>query len=226
MASSILWYDLETFGTHPQWDRIGQFAAIRTGPGFEQIGEAVNFYCRLSPDYLPEPAACLVSRMTPQLVNEQGLSERDFAAEIHRLMSEPGTCGAGFNTLRFDDEFIRALFYRNFIDPYKREYENRNTRWDIIDLARMARDLRPDGIIWPEDEEGKPVFRLQELAQANGLDTGDAHNALYDVKTTLALAKLLLERQEKLFKYLWRLRKKEEVRKLLNLADMNPILHT
>ncbi|MBN2049795.1 MAG: exodeoxyribonuclease I [Spirochaetales bacterium] len=226
MAQTLLWYDLETFGTHPQWDRIAQFAAIRTNNKFEQVGTEENFYCRLSPDYLPHPEACLVSRITPQEVNERGLPERNFTARVHALVSEPGTCVVGFNNLRFDDEFLRALLYRNFFDPYKREYENGNTRWDIMDLVRMARDLRPEGIEWPADEEGKPLFKLELLTKANGLSHENAHDALSDVWATIALAKLIHKKQEKLFRYYFKLRKKEEVRSLLNLQDPKPVVHT
>ncbi len=226
MAQTLLWYDLETFGTHPQWDRIAQFAAIRTNNKFETLGTEENFYCRLSPDYLPRPEACLISKLTPQYVNEHGEPERFFASKIHALMSEPGSCVAGFNNIRFDDEFIRALFYRNFFDPYKREYENNNSRWDIIDLTRMARDLRPEGIEWPEDEEGRPIFKLEVLARANGILHKNVHNALSDVRATIGLAKLIFEKQEKLFRYYFKLRKKDVVRSLLNLQDPQPVVHT
>jgi exodeoxyribonuclease I len=226
MAASLLWYDLETFGLHPQWDRIGQFAAVRTNSQFEQIGEEENFYCRISPDYLPNPAACLVSRITPDFVNTSGVPEREFAARVHAIMSEPGSCVIGYNNLRFDDEFIRALFYRNFFDPYKREYTNKNSRWDIIDLARMARDLRPEGIVWPVNDEGRPVFKMDVLTAENGIEHTDAHNALSDVRATIALAKLLFEKQEKLFRFYFKLRKKEEVRRLLNLQDRKAVVHT
>ena len=226
MAQTLLWYDLETFGTHPQVDRIGQFAAIRTDNRFETLGTEENFYCRLSPDYVPHPEACLVSGLTPFFVNENGITEREFAGRIHALMSEPGTCTAGYNNIRFDDEFIRALFYRNFYDPYKREYEHNNSRWDIIDLARMAHDLRPEGIEWPVDEEGKPVFKLEVLAATNGVLHEKAHDALSDVKATIGLAKLLFEKQERLFRYYFKLRKKNEARALLSLQEPQPVVHT
>lgn len=226
MAQTILWYDLETFGTHPQWDRIGQFAALRTGDDFTQIGEAESFYCRLSPDYLPHPDACLVSGLTPIKVNAEGLPEREFASRINRLMMEQGTCVAGYNNLRFDDEFIRALFYRNFFDPYKREYTQGNSRWDLIDLLRMARDLRPEGITWPVDSEGKPSFKLTDLTSTNGISHENAHNALYDVKATLALAKLIHDKQPKLFRFYWSLRNKDVARRMLRLSNPKLLVHT
>jgi exodeoxyribonuclease-1 len=227
MAFSFLWYDLETFGLHPQWDRIAQFGALRTGADFREIAPPIDLCCRLSPDYIPQPEACLVSGITPQDVNASGLSERDFAARIYAEMMQNATCTVGFNNLRFDDEFIRALFYRNFYDPYKREYGEGRARWDIMDLLRMCRDLRPEGIVWPcGKEEQRPSFRLADLAAANGIPHENAHNAIADVRATIALARLVREKQPKLFSYYFSLRKKDTARKLLGLQSMKAVLHT
>ncbi len=226
MSSSLLWYDLETFGRHPRWDRIAQFAAVRTNDDFEPIGDPIVAYCRLTPDYVPDHKSCLVTGITPQQVQEEGLAEREFAAIIHGQMITPGTCTAGFNSIRFDDEFIRALFYRNFYDPYRREYANNNSRWDIIDLLRMSRDLRPEGIEWVENDDGTPAFQLEALAEANGLAHDQAHDALSDVRATISLAKLVHQVNPKLFRYYFSLRKKDVVRRRLNLQRMEPLVHT
>jgi len=226
MAPTLLWYDLETFGTHTRWDRIGQFAAIRTDYHFQEIGEPCSMYCRLSTDYVPDPDSCFLTGITPRIANERGVSEAELSATVYREMSTPNTCTLGFNTIRFDDEFIRNLFYRTFYDPYRREYDHGNSRWDILDLARMTRDLRPEGIKWPSDESGKPVFRLEELAAANGIEHDKAHDALSDVRATIRIASLIHEKQPKLFAYLFRFRKKDEVRRRLNLQAPRPLLHT
>ncbi|MDR1625292.1 MAG: exodeoxyribonuclease I [Spirochaetia bacterium] len=227
MAFTILWYDLETFGLHRQWDRIAQFGALRTTDRLEEAAPPIDLYCRLSPDYVPQPEACLISGITPQDVNGAGLCERDFAARIYGEMAAPSTCTAGYNNLRFDDEFVRALFYRNFYDPYKREYDEGRTRWDIIDLLRMCRDLRPEGIAWPyNEEEGRPVFQLEALTAANNIPHENAHNALADVRATVALARLVYLKQPKLFSYYFGLRKKDKVRRLLGLANMRAVVHT
>jgi exodeoxyribonuclease-1 len=226
MPFSLLWYDLETFGRHPQWDRIAQFAAVRTDDHFEEIDEPVVAYCRLTPDYVPQPDACLITGITPALVQERGLTEREFAAVVHEQMIRPATCSVGFNSLRFDDEFLRALFYRCFYDPYKREYAENNSRWDILDLLRMCHDLRPDGIEWMRDERGVPTFKLEELAQANGIEHEQAHDALSDVRATIGLARLVHRVNRRLFRYYFKLRKKDEVRRRLNLQQMEPVVHT
>jgi exodeoxyribonuclease I len=226
MAFTLLWYDLETFGRHPQWDRIAQFAAIRTTDTFEEVDPPVVAYCRLTPDYVPSPDACIVNGITPSLVQDRGMPEREFAALIHDEMIRPSTCTVGYNNFRFDDEFIRALFYRCFYDPYRREYAENNSRWDILTLLRMCRDLRPDGIEWVCDDDGLPAFRLEDLARANGIEHERAHDALSDVRATIGLAKLVHRAQRKLFRYHFSLRKKDEVRRRLNLQQMQPLLHT
>jgi len=226
MPFTLLWYDLETFGRHPQWDRIAQFAAIRTDDAFEPVGEPTVAYCRLTPDYVPHPDAALITGITPQLCAERGVTEREFAAIVHGEMIEPSTCTVGYNNLRFDDEFVRALFYRNFYDPYRREYAENNSRWDILNLMRMSHDLRPEGIEWVYDEDGVPGFRLEDLARANGVEHAQAHDALSDVRATIGLARLVHRVNPKLFRYYFKLRKKDEVRRWLNLQQMEPVLHT
>ena len=226
MSASLLWYDLETFGIHPKSDRIAQFAAIRTDSNFQEVEAPHIAYCRLGMDYLPNPESCLITKLTPGMANERGIREADFARLIHESMSVRDTCVVGYNNIHFDDEFIRVLFYRNFYDPYEREYANGNSRWDIIDLLRMAHDLRPDGIEWVYGDGGKPVFRLQDLASANNIEIDRAHEALSDVRATIALAQLIYQKQRKLFNYFFDLRLKKNVRALVNLQHAKPITYT
>lgn len=226
MAQTILWYDLETFGTNPYWDRVTQFAAVRTNDNFEPIEEPIVLYCRISPDYIPDPMACLVTGITPQESLEKGMSEYDFIRAIDKEFSRPGTVVAGFNSIRFDDEFIRNLYYRNFFDPYQREWANNNSRWDIIDLVRVTRDLRPEGITWPIGENGRPTIRLEKLTEANGIGHENAHDALSDVYATIDMAKLIHEKQPRLFKWAFEKRTKNSLRPLIDLENMDPLLHT
>src|SRR5690606_16482854 len=156
-----------------------QVAGLRTDEDLNVVGEPVNLYCRLSDDILPHPQACLVTGIRPQTLVEQGLPEAEFVARLHAELSLPGTCGAGYNTLRFDDEVTRYSLYRNFYDPYGREWQGGNSRWDLIDLVRTAYALRPEGIEWPQ-VDGRPSLRLELLAAANGLEHGQAHDALSD----------------------------------------------
>ncbi len=193
------------------------------------IGEPQMFYCQPPVDYLPQPEACLVTGITPQKAQSEGLSEVEFAKRIHDLFSTPNTCVAGYNNIRFDDEVTRYLLYRNFYDPYAREWQNGNSRWDIIDMVRACYALRPEGINWPTVErDGEEVvsFRLELLTQANGISHEAAHDAMSDVYATIAMAKLIKEKQPKLYDFIFNLKSKKQVAELLNVADMTPVVHT
>ena len=225
MTQSFLWYDLETFGRDARCTRIAQFAAIRTDERLEAVGEPISLMCRPAEDLLPSPEACLLTGITPQRAEREGVVEAEFAARLHEEFIQPGTCAAGYNSLRFDDTFVRYLFYRNFYDPYEREWRNGNSRWDLLDLVRMARALRPEGIEWPQREDGTPSFRLEDLARANGLTHTQAHDALADVQATLALARLIRQAQPKLFDYYLGFRNKQRAAALLDYINPTPVLH-
>ncbi|MEO4046085.1 exodeoxyribonuclease I [Pseudomonas sp. CAU 1711] len=223
MSASIFWYDYETTGINPRSDRPLQVAGIRTDEQLNEIEAPVNLYCRPSDDILPHPAACRITGIHPQVVTEQGLGEAEFMARVHAELARPGTCGAGYNSLRFDDEVTRYGLYRNFYDPYAREWQGGNSRWDLIDLLRAAYALRPDGIEWPLDEEGRVSLRLERLTLANGIEHGQAHDALSDVRATIALARLVRERQPRLYDFLYQGRGKARVAQQIQL--LQPLLH-
>jgi len=222
VTSSIFWYDYETTGINPRNDRPLQVAGIRTDDQLNEIGDPINLYCQPSDDILPHPAACLVTGITPARLAEKGLCEADFMTRVHAELSLPGTCGAGYNTLRFDDEMTRYSLYRNFFDPYGREWQGGNSRWDLIDVVRTAYALRPEGIVWPE-EEGRVTLKLERLTAANGIDHGHAHDALSDVRATIALARLIRDKQPKLYDYLFQLRSKHKVQDQVRL--LQPLVH-
>ncbi|SDI34015.1 Exodeoxyribonuclease I subunit C [Pseudomonas delhiensis] len=223
MTASIFWYDYETTGIDPRRDRPLQVAGIRTDEALNEIEAPLNFYCRPSDDILPHPAACLITGITPQRLEEQGLGEAEFMTRLHAELSRPGTCVAGYNTLRFDDEVTRYSLYRNFFDPYAREWQGGNSRWDLIDLVRTAYALRPEGIQWPLNEEGMVTLKLERLTEANGLEHGQAHDALSDVRATIAMARLVRQRQPKLYDFLYRLRGKHAVLDQVQL--LKPLVH-
>ena len=220
--TSIIWYDYETTGIHPRSDRPLQVAGIRTDLDLNEIGPPVNLYCQPSDDILPHPAACMITGITPGQLAEKGLAEADFMTRVHAELAAPGTCGAGYNTLRFDDEMTRYSLYRNFFDPYAREWQGGNSRWDLIDVLRTAYALRPDGIVWPE-QDGRVTLKLERLTAANGIDHGQAHEALADVRATIALARLVREKQPKLYDWLFQLRSKQRVMDQIRL--LQPMVH-
>ena len=226
---TFLWHDYETFGANPRRDRPAQFAAIRTDAELNEIGEPVMLYCQPASDALPDPESCLITGITPQECAAKGLPEHAFAEQIQALLAEPGTIGVGYNSIRFDDEVTRFLLWRNLRDPYAREWQNDCGRWDLLDVVRAAHALRPEGIEWPIGDDGQTSFRLEKLSAANGRLHEAAHDALSDVRATIALARLLRERQPKLFDFCLSLRKKERIAQELGLPstlrDARPFLH-
>ena len=225
MTSSFYWHDYETWGADPRRDRAAQFAGIRTDLDLNEIGQPLTIYACPADDFLPQPEACMVTGLTPQMCRDQGVPEADFFRFIHDELANPGTCALGYNSLRFDDEFTRYGFYRNFFDPYAREWQNGNSRWDLIDLVRLTRALRPEGIEWPERDDGVTSFRLEQLTAANGIEHAGAHDALVDVRATIALARLIKSVQPRLYDYLFKHRDKQHLRSVLDPGRGQPVVH-
>jgi len=222
---TLLWHDYETWGVDPKHDFPCQFAAIRTDLELNIIGNPVSYFCQIPNDYVPNPVACLVTGIAPQRSLRDGYLEAEFAAKIAQMMDKPDTCVVGYNSIRFDDEVTRFLRYRNFYDPYEREWKNGNSRWDIIDLARACYALRPEGIKWPLNENGFPSFKLEHLTAANGIAHESAHDAVSDVKATIAFAQLIKASQPKLFDFYFSLRNKNTVMQNIDIANQKPFLH-
>lgn len=221
---SFFWHDYETFGRSARFDRPAQFAGIRTDAALNEVGDPLMVYCQPDPELLPEPEAVLLTGILPQTCQQRGLPEPAFAATIERELAHPGTVGVGYNTLRFDDEFTRHLLWRNLYDPYAREWQNGCGRWDLLDLVRAAYALRPDGIEWPLGDDGRTSFKLERLSAANGLLHEAAHDALSDVRATIALARLLRSRHPRLFDFALKLRRKEAVWAEVG-SEPRPLLH-
>jgi exodeoxyribonuclease-1 len=222
---TFYWHDYETFGTDPRRDRPVQFAGIRTDFDFNVVDDPLVVYCKPGADCLPHPDACLITGITPQLAEEKGVCEAEFIRQIHDQLIQPNTCTLGYNSLRFDDEITRNCLYRNFYDPYAREWQNGNSRWDLIDVLRAAKALRPEGIVWPVNEDGGPSFRLDQLTLVNNIAHEAAHDALSDVYATLAISQLVKQAQPKLYEFLLQHRVKTEVLNLIQFGSFKPVLH-
>ena len=221
---TFFWYDYETFGLSPKTQRIAQFAGIRTDENLNIIDEHM-FYCKPTYDSLPSPEACSVTGITPQICEKNGLIEKTFISTINNEFSVPDTCVVGYNSISFDDEFTRYTLFRNFLDPYAWHWQNGNSRWDILDVARFCYALKKDSSLkWHYDENNKPIFKLDKLAPANDIEHSDAHDALADVRATIGIAKIIKTTQPKLFDYALSLRDKREVSKKIEL--FSPLLHT
>ena len=225
MAASFYFYDLETWGTDPKKDRIAQFAGVRTDLTLTPQTEAITLYCQPPVDYLPDPNAVLITGITPQICQKKGLTEWRFCQQIHQQFSEAETCVVGYNNIRFDDEMLRYGFFRNFIEPYGREWQQGNSRWDLLDVVRACYALRPDGINWPEKADGTPSFKLEDLTKANQLNHQQAHDATSDVYATIAIAQLVKTAQPRLFDYLYQHRTKSGLQGLIDTVNLTPLVH-
>nr|WP_283254695.1 exodeoxyribonuclease I [Luteimonas galliterrae] len=220
-----MFYDLETFGSDPRRTRIAQFAAIRTDAELNEIEAPIDFFVIPADDLLPSPIATLITGIAPQDAQRDGVEEAEAFARIFEEMARPETCSVGYNSLRFDDEFVRYGLYRNFYDAYEREWRGGNSRWDLLDVMRLAHALRPDGIAWPKREDGFASFRLEHLAVANAVRQGDAHEALSDVRALIGMARLLRKAQPRFWEYALGLRDKRRVAGMLDVVGMVPVLH-
>jgi len=224
---SFFWHDYETFGVVPRRDRPVQFAGLRTDTELNEIGAPVMWFCRPAPDTLPDPESVLLTGILPQQALRDGVPEHEFARRIEAELGRDGTVGVGYNSIRFDDEVTRFLFWRNLIDPYAREWQNGCGRWDLMDVVRLTWALRPEGIEWPTYPEGplvgRPSFKLEHLCAANGLTHDAAHDALSDVRATLALARLVKARQPRLWDFCLKLRRKEAV--WAEIGSGRPFVH-
>lgn len=222
---TFFFFDYETWGTSPANDRPCQFAGVRTDMDFNIIGEPLVIYCQPPADYLPSPEAALITGITPQTAESKGLSEPEFIAKIHQQLATPNTISLGYNNIRFDDEVTRYTCYRNFIDPYAWSWQNGNSRWDLLDVMRACYALRPDGINWPENEEGFISFKLENLSVANGIEHTNAHDAMADVIATIEMAKKIKSAQPKLFDYFLSMRHKRKLNELIDIVNMTPLMH-
>lgn len=219
MEKTYLWYDYETFGADPKRDRVSQFAGVRTDTNFKVIDEMV-YYCKLAEDYLPNPEASIITGITPKESNEKGITENKLAEILFKEFTKEGTVTIGYNSIKFDDEVTRNLFYRTFRDPYEREWKNNCSRWDFMRAILGVYVMKPELLNWPLKDDGRPSFRLEELSIANGIIHENAHDAKSDVYATIGLAELISKKSPNVFDYFFNLKDKEFVKSELSKDEL------
>jgi exodeoxyribonuclease-1 len=223
--NTLLVFDYATTGNDPTRDRPVEFACVRLDMDLNMVGSPTSLHCKPSPDHLPDPAASLMSRITPQLCEQVGLPELRFVNEVHRLLGSPGTISFGYNSIAFDDEVTRFMLWRNLIDPYAREWKNGCGRWDLLELVRATYALRPETLEWPRDDQGNVCFGLEPLTVANGLLHESAHDTLSNVYATIELARLLRDRQPRLYSHVFAMHDKSRALQEMNAKQYVPFVH-
>lgn len=226
MEQTFFFYDLETSGLDARADRIMQFAGQRTDMNLNPIGDPVNILVKMNEDTLPSPYAIMVTKITPQSTLMDGFTEVEFCKYVTDEIFTPGTIAMGYNSVRFDDEFMRHIFWRCFYDPYEWQWKDGRSKWDLLDVVRMTRALRPEGIEWPFTDEGKATNRLELITKLNGISHEHAHDALSDVEALIDVTRLIKEKQPKLYEWLFKMRDKKAVQQLVNLEKPQPFVYS
>ena len=227
---TFFFYDLETSGFGARHDRIMQFAGQRTDDELELIGQSVNLLVKLTDDILPSPGAVLTTHITPQMTVADGISEADFCRYFLEQVATPDTTILGYNSTRFDDEFIRHTLWRNFHDPYQWAWAEGRDRWDLLDVTRLVRALRPEGINWPtkrvaETDQLITTVNLVDMAKCNGFENDNAHDALADVKALISLARLLRQSQPTMWRYLLDHHDKHSILNIITPGQPKPFVY-
>lgn len=227
---TFFFYDLETSGFSARYDRIMQFAGQRTNDELKPIGQPVNLLVKLTDDILPSPGAVLTTHITPQMTVADGISEADFCRYFLEQVATPDTTILGYNSTRFDDEFIRHTLWRNFHDPYQWAWAEGRDRWDLLDVTRLVRALRPEGINWPtkrvaETDQLITTVNLVDMAKCNGFENDNAHDALADVKALISLARLLRQSQPTMWRYLLDHHDKRSILNIITPSQPKPFVY-
>lgn len=197
MKNTYLFYDIETTGLNKAFDQVLQFAAIRTDQQLNEI-ERYSVGIKLRPDVVPSPGAIITNRMSLAEFSS-GLCEYEGIRQIHALLNTAGTVSIGYNSLGFDDEFLRFSFHRNLLPPYTHQYYNGCYRMDLLPITILFWLYRQDILTWPE-ASGKPSLKLENIGAANDLMKGQAHDAMVDVGATVGLARIFFN-AKKMWEY-------------------------
>jgi len=198
---TYLFYDLETTGINNSFDQIVQFAAVRTNSDFEEI-ERHSFFVKLNSDTLPTPMASITHLTTIAESEEKGISEYEAVQRIHQLINVSDTISIGYNTLGFDDEFLRFSFFKNLLPPYSHQFKNECFRADIYPIVMIYHLFCNANLKWPTVND-KVSLKLDNINIENKLYTqGRAHDAITDVLVTVELAKVLKKASQQVWDYL------------------------
>ncbi|WDP88948.1 MAG: exodeoxyribonuclease I [Desulfobacter sp.] len=221
----FLFYDIETSGLSPAFDQVLTFACIKTDADLVELSREV-ITVKLRPDIVPSPAAFLTHGLTPEEL-DAGIPEYQAALKIHRLFNTPETISLGYNSLGFDDEFLRFLFYRNLLDPYSHQYANGCGRMDLLPVAAVYRVFCGNILSWPMLENGKSTLKLEHISRENRFQvSGRAHEAMADVEALLCMARIF-QKEKKVWEYLLGFFDKQtDNQRIQELKSQNPAVNS
>ncbi len=208
---SFIFFDTETTGLNAAFDQIVQFAAIKTD---NELNETDRFELRsrIDPNVVPDVQAMLANGLSIEALTDQNLSThyqmiRDLNA---RLVSWSPAIFLGYNSIRFDEEFLRHALYRTLHSPYLTSLHG-NARNDVMSLALACSASGDNALRVPLKDSGDPSFRLHDLSAANGISILNAHDALSDTQATLELCRLVKDLNPELWRRFVRFSNKASV---------------
>ena len=216
---SFVVYDVETTGLTKGFDQIVQFAAVRTDSALK-ITEEFQIRCRLMRHVIPSPEAMHVTGVRiEQLLDISLPSHYGMVTEIHRILeSWCPTLFLGYNSLSFDEEFLRQAFYQCLYSPFLTNTQG-SARADILNLCRLTVALRPDVIKPAIDKHGRTIFKLKALAETNGIAALSPHNTMADVSTTLTLCQIIRNRAPEIWSQFLKFSQKASVESFITEED-------
>jgi exodeoxyribonuclease-1 len=207
---AFVFFGCETSGANTAYDQILQFGAVLVD---DELNERDQFEirCRILPNIVPSPRALWVNRITARdLTNENYRSHYEMISKIREtLLSWSPAVFVGFNSLYFDEYILRQAFYKTLYPIYLTNTGG-NARCDAMRLLQAASIFAPNAISVPMSETDRRTFRLDRIARANGYQ-GNVHDAMCDVRATIHLCRVLLNRAPSLWSSAIRLCRKSAI---------------
>lgn len=176
-------------------------------------------------DYLPNPKSLLITNISIQYLQKNGINEYFFSKKIFKIFMGKNTCIVGFNNISFDNILTRHLFYRNLFDPYEWSWKNGNSSWDILDVLRAFYIFFPNKILWPKNNKGFISFKLSDITKINKIKHNNIHDAYSDVLATILVSRLLKKVSENFFFFLYFSTRKNNLLQFLKKNEKKPFFY-
>ena len=197
--SNFVFYDFETSSSNKYWGQIIQIGAILTNDNLEEL-DRFDARCRLSPGIIPEAMALIVNKSSPKMLKGSNLSHYEMIRQFVATLKKWGKATyMGFNSIEFDEEFLRCTLFQTLEYPYLTS-TNGNTRGDVLSLARAANLYYPNTLKNSINAKGNAVYKLDQMAPLNGVEHDDAHSAIGDVIATAGIAKIIAKKAPNVWK--------------------------